>query len=128
MRPTFDERDAKIRERNLLSWNEDPGPRTGDYVIFANGVKRRISYVWRDDYGRPELFQTSSSGSWYFGNGYCSFSGQLFRSVKATSLVLTESTEEGHVWFFHHDYAMAHHGVDTNIPCRVYTSTENAPE
>lgn len=128
MRPTFDERDAKIRERNLAAWNRDTGPRTGDYVVFADGETRRISYVWRDENDAPITFQTSKGGSWYFGYGYCSFSGQLFRSVKVDTLTLTEESKEGAVWFFHHDYAMAHHGVDTNIPCRVYTSTENAPE
>lgn len=127
MRPTFDERDAKIRERNLFEWNKDLDPRCGDYVVFADGITRRISYIWRDDDGKPEGVQTSEGGSWHFACGYCSFSGTLHRSVKASTLTFTGEFRDGLVWFFHHDYAEAHNGVDTTVPCRVYTSTENAP-
>lgn len=126
MRPTFDERDAKIRERNLASWNHIPSPRVGDFVRFADGETLRISYVY--DWLDVPAFQVSRGGSWHLGDGYCSFSGALLRSTPLSTLTLTDETRDGLVWFFHHDYPQAHHGVDTHVPCRVYVCTENTPE
>lgn len=122
MRPTFDEKDEQIRLRNLREFDLRPGPRVGDYVDFSDGVTRRISYVWDDG------VQTSDGGSWYFGLGYCSFSGGLYPSIKLGTLSLTKEKREGDVWFFHHDFSQAHNGVYTKVPFRVFKCSEPAGE
>lgn len=127
-RPEFDERDAAlVKEREAL-FNTLAGPRVGDYVIFADGVTRRISHVW--DWGNPDevSVQTSGGGSWHLGEtGHVSFSGSLHQGVKATTLTLTDEARAGLVWIFHHGYMQAHNAVDANIEFRVYRSTEKAP-
>jgi hypothetical protein len=92
-------------------------PRVGDYVDFADGVSRRVSHVW--DWGTPSV-QTSDGGSFYLGDEGCSFSGGLYPGVYTDTLTLTGETREGSVWFFHHNYATAHNGVETTMPFAVY--------
>lgn len=135
-RPAFDERDAKILEARQVSLDEraaaDQRPRSGDFVIFADGVTRRVSHVWdweaSDDGPAVYDCQTSDCGSWYLGVGYADFSGGLFGSVPASTMTLTEERREGRCWFFHHDYAGAHCGVDALALFRVYTCSEEAPQ
>lgn len=129
MSPTFDTRDAEILAARTRLLDERPGPRVGDFVVFANSVTRRISYVWpwpEDDMG----VQTSAvgGGSFYLGEGYVSFSGSLYRCVPASTLTRTSETRDGDVWFFHHDWAEADNGVHARLPFRVYASSANAPD
>ena len=42
---TLDERDTEIFVRRFLAFYDIHGPRVGDYVRFADGVERRISFV-----------------------------------------------------------------------------------
>lgn len=121
MKTVFDERDAAILEARKVALDEIQAPRDGDYVRFADGVERRVSYVTPADWA-PECdsVQTSDGGSWYLGHGYTSFSGGLFDGVPHSSLTLTNETKPGSCWFFHHDYATADNGVDVEIPFRVY--------
>ena len=81
MNPTFDDIDAKILSRNMASLDKNQGPRCGDYVVFADGVTRRVSHIWDFQGGSPVMLQTSDGGSWCLGDGYVSFSGTLYRSV-----------------------------------------------
>lgn len=129
MRPEFDERDAEIRATRLAAFEKIPGPRVGDFIEFADGVTRRISYMtWE---GGP---QTSGGGSWYLGEGWTkeeahvSFSGSLFRSVPPDTLTLTDELRDGLVWFFHHGFAQADNAVHTEIPFRVFRCSLSAPE
>jgi hypothetical protein len=117
----FDERDAAIVATRTASLDELDGPRVGDYVRFADGTERRISYATPAEW-LPEVdsIQTSDGGSWYLGDGYVSFSGGLHPGVERASLTLTDETQRGSVWIFHHDYATAHNGVNASIPFRVY--------
>ncbi len=132
MRPVFDERDAEIRAQRLAAFDKLKGPRCGDYIEFANGVTRRVSYLWRDI--TPEGVQTSAGGSWYLGTGwtedeaYVTFSGSLYRSVPPESLTLTDEKRDGSVWFFHHNRSQAHNGVHTEIPFRVFRCSLPAPD
>jgi len=133
-RPTFDGRDAEIRMDRIILLDAVTKPRQGDYVVFANGITRRISHVW--DWSGCEgvepdediSVQTSTGGSWYLGEGYCSFSGSLYRGVPGKSLTLTSEKRPGSAWFFHHDFAGAGCGVDVTLDFRVYTCNLDAPE
>lgn len=105
---------AGIRDTRAAAFDALEGPRVGDFVVFACGTVHRFSYKWDDG------IQTSREGSWYLGNGYVSFSGGLQPSVKFDTLTLTEEKRDGRFWFFHHDFAEAHRGVDCTIPCQVW--------
>lgn len=125
--PEFDDKDGEIRAKCLAAFDTVQGPRCGDYIEFSCGTVRRVSYVW--DWGDgPEGVQTSAGGSWFLGEGYCSFSGSLYRSVKPETLTLTEEKRDGKVWFFHHGYQQADNGVYTAIPFRVFRCSEVAPD
>jgi hypothetical protein len=129
MRPEFDARDGEIRAKRLSAFEKIEGHRCGDYIVFADGVTRRISHISFD--GAP---QTSAGGSWYLGSGwtdeeaYVNFSGSLYRSVPVETLTPTDEIRDGLVWFFHHGFPQAHSAVHTNIPFRVFRCSLPAPE
>lgn len=114
--PTFDDKDAQIVARNVAAWNELVGPRVGDFVEMADGSMRRFTHDWGDWIQIDE----SSSGSFYFGFGYASYSGGLERGFNKKDLIDTGKTCSGRFWMFHHDLAYAHNGVTFEIDCRVY--------
>ncbi len=121
MRPVFDDRDAAILEQRTIAYDKRQGPRVGDFVIFADGVTRRVSYIWDWDSDDDTSVQTSDGGSYYLGDGYVSMSGGLYIGVPGKSLTLTDEVRDGRAWFFHHDYHTAHNGVDVSLPFRVFT-------
>jgi hypothetical protein len=120
-RSQLDTRDLTILSQRAGAYAAQSGPRIGDYVDFADGVTRQISHIW-DLLPVPSI-QTSDGGSFYLGDGYCSFSGGLHPGIPADTLNLTEETREGQVWFFHHNYTTAHNGIDVVIPFCVYRCT-----
>lgn len=134
-RPSLDDRDAAIlaaRQAQLDTCAaHDPRPRSGDFVLFVDGVTRRVSHVWdwAADAAGPAIYdvQTSDGGSWYLGEGYASFSGTLYRSVPASTMTLTDERREGRCWFFHHNFWGADRGVDVQATFRVFTCREEAP-
>lgn len=130
MHPKFDERDAEIlKQRNASLWTNVIN--VGDFVRFADGIIRRVSYIWPDISGddthhRPGSIQTSAGGSYYLGDGYVSFSGTLYNGVPFETLTLSEDRHDGDVWFFHHDYAQAHHGVHCSAKFRIWRCSLNS--
>jgi hypothetical protein len=110
----LDERDCRIVQKRMGAFLALEGPQVGDYVKFADGIERRISYMWQAEDGLR--CQTSDGGSWYLGDGYCSFSGSLHPAVPGSSLKLVGVIRRGSCWFFHHDWQMAHNGVDVELP------------
>jgi hypothetical protein len=120
----LDERDTEILEQRVNRLNAEPGIRVGDFVRFADGVLRRVSYVWR---GQTDRIQTATSGSFYLGDGFVEMSGGHFLSVPATTLELTDEVWPGAVWFFHHHHRRAHNGTDATIDFRVFTCGLPAP-
>jgi hypothetical protein len=49
-----------------------------------------------------------------------SYSGSLDPAIPKDKLTLTDETQEGRVWFFHHDQWQAHNGVNATVTFRVY--------
>lgn len=123
----LDPRNMQIFLERQAALDEDTRPRVGDFVHFADGAERRISYIWRDETGAAFSIQTSDGGSWYLGNGYVSFSGSLHPGIEPGALRPTGESKVGAVWFFNHDQARAHNGVDTYATFRVFTCSEPAP-
>lgn len=121
MRPTFDDRDAKILAERQAAIMKNP-INVGDFVRFADGVVRRISYIWTDERGAHlrNGIQTSAGGSFYLSNHHVGFSGSLHRGVDFSTLVDTGDTHDGDVWFFHHDFHTAHNGVHCAAKFRVW--------
>jgi flavin-dependent dehydrogenase len=126
----IDERDSEILARRAGLVASRIEPQSGDWVIFADGVERRVSHVWDwpadSDGPRVYSIQTSDGGSWYLGDGYASFSGGLHPGVSGDTFSDTGTTRPGGVWIFHHDYHTAHNGVDVEIDFRVWRTTEAA--
>lgn len=121
--PELDERDTAILAERTATLNEVEGPRVGDWVRFADGTERRISYIWSWD-DKQQSIQTSAGGSYYLGNGYVSMSGSLYQGIKPETLTLTDELKDGNVWFFHHDWHRAGGAVHATVPFRVFTCTE----
>jgi hypothetical protein len=118
----LDDRDKAILAARVAAFDSTEGPRVGDYVRFADGVTRRISWVWPDD------IQTSDGGSFYLGEGYMSFSGALYTSVPTETLTLTKETGDASAWFFHHDDWKAHNDVHVRVSVRAWISSAIAPK
>ena len=121
----LDDRDQAILSARRDALDAETGPRVGDYVDFADGITRRIAYIWPDD-GLPGV-QTCDGGSFYLGNGYLSMSGSLYNGIHAATLTDTGELRDARIWFFHHDWRTRDNGIDAVIPMRVYRCTEPAP-
>jgi hypothetical protein len=120
-----DPKNAKIHEERKSWFESSTDIETGDVIIFADGTKRRVSYIWRLEDGWE--IQTSTGGSFYIGKCCISFSGSLYRSVPKSTCTLTEGKEEQPFWFFDQDWPRAHSAVHCKIPCRVWKCSVNAP-
>jgi hypothetical protein len=114
-REKLDERDRAILDERVAAFNATTEIREGDFVRFADGVLRQVSYVW------PGGAQTSDGGSFYLGNGYVNMSGTLYPSIPADTLTLTDETMPAYVWFFHHDSHTAGNSVHVQVTFRVWT-------
>jgi hypothetical protein len=118
---TADRQDEAIVAERMRNLNKQEGPRVGDWVTFADGTLRRISYDWGDG------VQTSDYGSFHLGEYGVSFSGGLYGTVPTDSLTLTQISRPGDVWIFHHDMAGAGRGVHFQPEFRVYSCNLPAP-
>jgi hypothetical protein len=114
----LDPKDQAILASRVTYRELRAGPRVGDFCIMADGSLRRFAHDWGKD------IQTTSkdeSGSFYLNDfGELSHSGGLEPGLPKSRIVRQEGLREGSCWFFHHDRAFAHNGVQASIPCRVY--------
>jgi len=101
----------------IAVWTLVSGQRVGDFAILRDGRTMRFSHHWGDS------IQVSEGGSFYFGGEYMSFSGGLEPAIPVEQFQDTGETRKGSAWFFHHNQARAHNGVDVQVPCRVYKQT-----
>lgn len=125
--PTADARDAAHVAECMAGLEDRPAPRVGDWVIFADGTERRISYRWHDGADWDGGCQTSDGGSYHLGRHGVSMSGSLFSPVPTDSLTLTDERRPGACWVFHHDLAGADRGVTFYPEWRVYRCDREAP-
>jgi hypothetical protein len=120
--PEFDFRDAAILADRELLFNRNTGPRVGDFVRLADGTLHRFTHDWSPKHG----IQITSSldpaqGSFHLSRvGLASYSGGLDPCIPYARIRDTGEKRKGRFWFFHHDYATAHNGVNVEIECRVY--------
>lgn len=126
MRPEADTTDTALVAARVAAMDARPGPRVGDFVRFACGTVRRISYHWKSAMGWDGGIQTSDTGSFHLGEHGVSFSGSLYRCVPINSLTETDERRDGAVWIFHHGFARAHSAVHFEVLFRVYACTEEA--
>lgn len=133
VRPQPDQRDEAILAERAAAYLAAGGPAEGDWVDFADGVVRRISYVHKagtgDGFwiGQRPFVQTSDAGSYYLGDGYISMSGSLHDGVHPDTLTDTGKLRLAPVWFFHHDWHRAHNAVHALVPVRVWSCSLPAP-
>ena len=118
---TPDDKDERILQERVEAWDKRPAPRVGDYIMFSDGVMHRFSHDW-DEWG----LQTSKDGSFYFGDGYMSFSGGLNPPILREKVLNSGETKKGQAWFFHHDWAHAHSAVFVMVDCRVFGTAEKS--
>ena len=129
----FDDRDALMVLWALAVRSMRERIEVGDWVVFADGVERRVSYCWIDG-DDPETawqgVQTSDGGSWHLSEkeGFGSFSGALYTSVPLTSISATDLTKLARWWVFHHDWWGAGRGVHFDGPVRVWECSLPAPK
>ncbi len=123
--PELDNQDRAIIATRMDSLNRMPGFRVGDFVIFAGGVTRHISYIWED--AVPGV-QTSDGGSFFLGEGWVSFSGSLYVCVPGDTLTDTGETRKGSVWIAHHNYLCAGSSVTSYEDFRVFRCSREAPK
>lgn len=126
----LDERDQAIVDERMAAVDAIRGPRVGDFVGFADGTERRISYAWPAGDTWPESVQTSDlgAGRYYLSGAGLSFSGGLHPGVSIETLTDTGEIREGDAWIFHHDSHRAHNGVEFKAPFRVYRCSLPADE
>lgn len=115
----LDNLDSTILSTRMAAWNARRGPRIGDKIKMSDGSIRRLAHDSGSD------MQTTSrtlpgDQSFYLGHGYCSFSGSHGEVIPKDKLHDTGLTEDGSIWFFHHDRAVAFNAVHAKIPCRLY--------
>ncbi len=118
----LDETDQAIVDRRMATLNTRPGPRVGDFVIFADGTERRISEKW-DEFVQTSDLAGDMAGRYYLSAAGLSYSGGLYPGILAETLTDTGETREGSAWIFHHDRHRAHNGVNFSASFRVFTST-----
>lgn len=56
-----------------------------------------------------------------------SYSGSLFDAIDSDTMTLTDETADVSAWFFHHEWACAHNGVNVKARVRVWATTAERP-
>ena len=123
----LDERDQKIMDERQAAFLARTEPKQGDFIRFKDGTVKRIAHVWTDENGKATHIQPTmynGDSSFYMGEGYMSFSGSLNPSIDAAKFTRTNEIMQGWAWFFHHDFATAHNGIDVLVNCPVWECAE----
>jgi hypothetical protein len=121
---------AGLLRKRLRRFNKRHGPRVGDWIILTNGVMTRFTHDWGIWKGKDLGIQigdrerSGECGSFYLGDGYCSYSGSLDPCVMRKNIKRTNKKKLGRVWFFDHDHACADNGVDFRVKLRVYREVD----
>lgn len=104
-------------------------PQVGDFIDYANGVTRRIAFVWSEGV-QSAMDQPGMSVPSFqmLSTGELSYSGGLHLATPTANLTDTGEFRPGVAWIFSRGVIAAGNGVDFNAPCRVWASTDDAPE
>ena len=120
----LDDIDTQIVAMREEWFNQQPGPRVGDFVKFSDEHLERFSH----DVG--DSLQTTALGfwpAWHLAAGHITFTGGLCKRVLLkTELVDTGETKPGSFWVFHHDHYHNGKTVEFEIDCRVYRCKDPA--
>lgn len=115
-----------ILATRFTKYNQRKGARVGDYLRLWAGpgpcpAHRNEFTRFTHDWGDSLQTGGHSGSSYYLGDGYLSYSGSLDSGISRASLIQTNYTKMGDVWFFDEDWAGAGRGVNFEIPHRVFT-------
>lgn len=126
----LDERNQAVLAEGVaaLAAKEQDGPQVGEWVVFADGTARRVSYLWP---GEPHerTIQTSNPGAGFSIGKYGASmgNGSLYAPIPADTLSLTGQRRDAAVWFPHHGWLDRDCSVTVLVPFRVWSCTEAAP-
>jgi hypothetical protein len=111
------EKNIEILNERVTNFNNMSSlvPRVGDYLKLDKRQYTRFTHAWFDG-----IQAGGEAGSYYLGDGYCSYSGGLTEIISYEKIKLTKKTKTGLVWFFNNDWHEAHNGVHFEIEFRVY--------
>lgn len=116
--PTFDEKDAEIRNDRVENRRELDGPQVGDWIELRDGTRVQIAYVWED---RVQPRSVTCGGSVFLcESGRGSFSGGLDPAIPLDRIEKTGEMREAAFWFFHHGFSGAQRGVKTTVEVPVW--------
>lgn len=116
--PDLDPRDRAILTARTNRLNANQRIRVGDFVLFADGVLRRIAKLWCD------IVQTCDTGVFYLDERAVWMSGSLSPGITRDTLNPTGLTHEGVVVFHHHDQRDTGPLIQARLPFRVYQCSE----
>jgi hypothetical protein len=120
-RPAFDAKDAELLAARGARYDARKGPRVGDWVRMPGGELRRFTHDHGAGYGLQTTTPKFGLGSFHLSaSGHGDYSGALDPCLSRDHLRDTGELKPGAFWFFHHDSARAHNGVQVEWPCRVY--------
>jgi hypothetical protein len=114
----LDPRDRAILTERADRLRTDQRIRVGDYVLFADGVLRRVAKLWRG------IVQTCDTGVFYLDDNAVRMSGSLSPGITRDTLTPTDLTHPGDVVFHHHDQRDTGPLIHAQLPFRVYQCSE----
>lgn len=120
---SLDERDRQIVAAAARSRESLTGFLVGDWVVFADGARRRIAHVW------PDGVQTCAGGRFHLSDGGAmQFSGQPSPTTPQSVLEMAGWREPASAWIFHHGVLGAGRGVEVVVDVSVWRATIPAPQ
>ena len=114
----LDAKDTEILNRRAKLHQFDTEPRVGDYIQMLDRSMRRFTHYHCN--GMQTTCNDSLNFSFYLGDGYTSFSGTLDPIIKFRNIKSTQETCMAKFWFFHHDLARAHNGIDGWFKVKIW--------
>lgn len=119
---TLDPKNIDMLQARLIARERITGLRVGDWIERLDGTRSRATYVWDLGEGGIHVQDGGSEGASFYllDGGHESYSGGLNPGIPASSLQLTDETQDAWVWFFHLDHWMRDNGVSFKIQERVW--------
>lgn len=96
----------------------DDAIRVGDFVLFSDGVLRRVAHLY------STVVQTCDLGDFYLDIDVVRMSGSLSPGITRDTLTPTRLSQLGVIAFHHHDQRATGTLIRTQVPFRVYQCSE----